>query len=180
MQRLSGWMPTAIRGEPSPFDLVLSLAVRELEEDSFLFALCQDHKLRMWSLRVRRSERLLGRQPGWSCQLPLSCSGRGRFQSVTSALERVLILSWFRVAPQEQACLLEADVLEYMPACKGVRRLAGQGHRLRLAFSSTTGLCLCVYLAVPQRGQFTVLQLVATDNRYSLDHISSLFTTQVN
>lgn len=84
------------------------------------------------------------------------------------------------VAVQEQACLLEADMLEYMPACKGVRRLAGQGHRLRLAFSSTTGLCLCVYLAVPQRGQFTVLQLVATDNRYSFDHISSLFTTQVN
>lgn len=53
MQRLSGWMPTAIRGEHSPYDLVLSLAVRELEEDSFIFALCQDHKLRMWSLRVR-------------------------------------------------------------------------------------------------------------------------------
>lgn len=72
-------------------------------------------------------------------------------------------------------------MLEYMPACKGVKRLSGQGHRLRLAFSSTTGLCLCVYLAVPQRGQFAVLQLVATDNnRYSLDHISSLFTTQVS
>lgn len=53
MRRLSGWMPTAIRGEHSPCDLVLSLAVRELEEDSFIFALCQDHKLRMWSLRVR-------------------------------------------------------------------------------------------------------------------------------
>ncbi|XP_041794882.1 nuclear pore complex protein Nup160 [Chelmon rostratus] len=130
MQRLSGWMPTAIRGDQNPADLVLSLAVRELEEDSFIFALCQDHKLRMWSFR-------------------------------------------------EQACLLEADMLEYMPACKGVKRLAGQGHRLRLAFSSTTGLCLSVYLAVPQRGQFIVLQLVATDsNRYSLDHISSLFTTQ--
>lgn len=53
MQKLSGWMPTAIRGEHSPWDLVLSLAVRELEEDSFIFALCQDHKMRMWSLRVR-------------------------------------------------------------------------------------------------------------------------------
>ncbi|XP_068595416.1 nuclear pore complex protein Nup160 [Brachionichthys hirsutus] len=130
MRRISGWMPTAIRGEPSSADLVLSLAVRELEEDSFIFALCQDHKLRMWSLG-------------------------------------------------EQACLMEADMLEYMPACKGVKRLAGQGHRLRLVFSATTGLCVCVYLAVPQRGQFTVLQLVATEHsRYSLDHISSLFTTQ--
>ncbi|CAI5668446.1 unnamed protein product [Oreochromis niloticus] len=130
MQRLSGWMPTAIRGEHSPADLVLSLAVRELEEDSFIFALCQDHRLRMWSLR-------------------------------------------------EHGCLLEADMLEYMPACKGVKRLPGHGHRLRLAFSSTTGLCVCVYLAVPQRGQFTVLQLVATDNnRYSLEHISTLFSTQ--
>ncbi|XP_076018767.1 nuclear pore complex protein Nup160 [Genypterus blacodes] len=130
MQKLAGWMPTAIRGEQSPGDLALSLAVRELEEDSFIFALCQDHKLRMWSFR-------------------------------------------------DQACLLEADMLEYMPTCKGVKRLAGQGHRLRLAYSSTTGLCLAVYLAVPQRGQFTVLQLVATDNnRYSLDHISSLFSTQ--
>lgn len=53
MWRLSGWMPTAIRGEQSPADLVLSVAVRELEEDSFIFALCQDHKLRMWSFRVR-------------------------------------------------------------------------------------------------------------------------------
>lgn len=72
-------------------------------------------------------------------------------------------------------------MLEYMPACKGVRRLSGQGHRLRLAFSSRTGLCLCVHLAVPQRGQFIVLQLVTTDNnRYSLEHISSLFSTQVS
>ncbi|XP_028287626.1 nuclear pore complex protein Nup160 isoform X2 [Parambassis ranga] len=130
MTRLSGWMPTAIRGEANLPDLVLSLAVRELEEDSFIFALCQDHKLRMWSLR-------------------------------------------------EQACLLEVDMLEYMPAHKGVKRLSGQCHRLKLAFSSTTGLSLCVYLAVPQRGQFTVLQLVATDNnRYSLEHISSLFNMQ--
>uniref|UniRef100_A0A8D3DJM7 Nuclear pore complex protein Nup160 n=1 Tax=Scophthalmus maximus TaxID=52904 RepID=A0A8D3DJM7_SCOMX len=130
MQRLSGWMPTAIRGEQSGADVALSLVVRELEEDSFIFALCQDHRLRMWSFR-------------------------------------------------EQACLLEVDVLEYMPSCKGVKRLLGQSHRLRLAFSPTTGLCLAVYLAVPERGQFTVLQLVTTDNnRYSLEHISTLFTSQ--
>ncbi|XP_029010164.1 nuclear pore complex protein Nup160 isoform X2 [Betta splendens] len=130
MQRLSGWMPSSIRGEHGPADLALSLAVRELEEDSFIFALCQDHKLRMWSFR-------------------------------------------------EQACRLEADMLDYMPACKGVKRLSGQGHRLRLAFSSITGLCLCVYLAVPARGQFIVLQVVPTNNnRYSFEHISSLFTTQ--
>uniref|UniRef100_A0A8C7N882 Nucleoporin 160 n=1 Tax=Oncorhynchus kisutch TaxID=8019 RepID=A0A8C7N882_ONCKI len=101
-------------------DLALSLAVRELEDDTFILALCQYHKLRMWSYR-------------------------------------------------DQACLMEADMLEYMP-----------GHRLRLAFSST-GLCLAIYLAVPSRGQFTVLQLVATDNNcYSLDHISSLFETLVD
>ncbi|XP_020509237.3 nuclear pore complex protein Nup160 [Labrus bergylta] len=131
MQRLSGWMPSAMmRGDHSPADLVSSLCVRELEEDSFIFALCQDHKLRMWSVR-------------------------------------------------EQACLLEADMLDYMPACRGVKRLSGQGHRLRLAFSASTGLCVCVYLSVPQRGQFTVLQLIATDNqRYSLDHISTLFSSQ--
>uniref|UniRef100_A0A4W5LG59 Nucleoporin 160 n=1 Tax=Hucho hucho TaxID=62062 RepID=A0A4W5LG59_9TELE len=130
MQRLAGWMPTAIRGEHSPGDLALSLAVRELEDDTFIFALCQDHKLRMWSYR-------------------------------------------------DQVCLMETDMLEYMPACRGVKGSPGQGHRLRLAFSPSTGLCLAVYLAVPSRGQFTVLQLVATDNnRYSLDHISSLFATQ--
>ncbi|XP_035864192.1 uncharacterized protein LOC116045085 [Sander lucioperca] len=126
----SSRMPTAIRGDQSPSDRALSLAVGELEEDCFIFALCQDHKLRMWSFR-------------------------------------------------EQACVLEADMLAYMPACKGVKRNPGNGHRLRLAFSPNTGLCLCVYFAVPQRGQFTVLQLVAADNRrYSLEHISSLFTTQ--
>uniref|UniRef100_A0A8C5C1J5 Nucleoporin 160 n=1 Tax=Gadus morhua TaxID=8049 RepID=A0A8C5C1J5_GADMO len=130
MQRLAGWMPTAIRGEQVPGELALCLAVRELEDDSFLFALCQDHKLRMWSLK-------------------------------------------------EQSCLMETDMLEYIPACKGGRRAAGPGPRLRTSFSSTTGLCLAVYLAAPQSGQFTVLQLVATDNnRYSMDHVSSLFSTQ--
>ncbi|XP_035012837.1 nuclear pore complex protein Nup160 [Hippoglossus stenolepis] len=129
MRRLSGWMPTVMRGD-SRTEHVVSLIVRELEDDSFIFTLSQDHRLRMWSLT-------------------------------------------------EQACLLEVDVLEYMPACKGVQRVSGQGHRLRMTFSSTTGLCLCVYLAVPQRGQFTVLQLVTADNnRYSLEHISTLFTTQ--
>lgn len=71
-------------------------------------------------------------------------------------------------------------MLKYMSVCKGVRRLSAQGHRLKLAFSSRTGLCLCVYLAAPQRGQFIVLQLVGTDNNhYSLEHISSLFSTHV-
>ena len=76
---------------------------------------------------------------------------------------------------------METDMLEYIPACKGGRRAAGPGPRLRTSFSSTTGLCLAVYLAAPQSGQFTVLQLVATDNnRYSMDHVSSLFSTQVS
>lgn len=58
--------------------------------------------------------------------------------------------------------------------------MSGQGHRLRLCFSNTTGLCVCVYLSTPQSGQFTVLQLVAAENnRYSLEHVSTLFTTQV-
>nr|XP_023673218.1 nuclear pore complex protein Nup160 [Paramormyrops kingsleyae] len=130
MQRLAGWMPTAIRGDSSPSDLVLSLVVRRLEDDTFIFALCQDHKLRMWSYK-------------------------------------------------EQLCLMVADMLEFMPVSRDVRHTPAQGHRLQLSFSSATGLCLGVYLGVPKRGQFCVLQLVATEgNRYSLDHISSLFTSQ--
>ncbi|XP_072290755.1 nuclear pore complex protein Nup160 [Eucyclogobius newberryi] len=129
MRRISGWMPTAIRGEQTS-DLVLSLAVRELEDDTFIFALCQDHKLRMWSFR-------------------------------------------------DQLCLLEADMLEFVPAHRGVRRVSGQGHKVRLVFCPNAGLCLCVYLAFPQSAQFTVLQLVATDNhRYSLEHLSNVFSTQ--
>ncbi|KAJ8402930.1 hypothetical protein AAFF_G00362440 [Aldrovandia affinis] len=130
MQRLAGWMPTAIRGEHLPSDLPISLAVRQLEDDTFIFALCQDHKLRMWSYK-------------------------------------------------DQLCLMVADMLEYIPVSRGVRLSPGQGHKLRLSFSSSTGLCLAVYLSVPKSGQFCVLQLVATEsNRYSLDHISSLFPTQ--
>ncbi|XP_061077666.1 nuclear pore complex protein Nup160 isoform X2 [Conger conger] len=130
MQRLAGWMPTAIRGDQSPSDLPVSLAVTQLEGDTFIFALCQDHKLRMWSYK-------------------------------------------------DQLCLMVADMLEYMPVSREVRLVAGQSHRLRLSFSSSTGLCLGVYLSVPKRGQFCVLQLVCTErNRYSLDHISTLFSTQ--
>ncbi|XP_056108033.1 nuclear pore complex protein Nup160 isoform X1 [Rhinichthys klamathensis goyatoka] len=131
MQRLAGWMPTAIRGDPSTSDVAISLAVHQLEDDTFVFALCQDHKLRMWSFK-------------------------------------------------HQMCLLVTDMLEYMPVGRGdVKVSPAQAHKLRLFFSSSIGLCLAVYLAVPKRSQFCVLQLVANENnRYSLDHISTLFSTQ--
>uniref|UniRef100_A0A8C2GS27 Nucleoporin 160 n=1 Tax=Cyprinus carpio TaxID=7962 RepID=A0A8C2GS27_CYPCA len=131
MQRLAGWMPTAIRGDQSISDLAISLAVHQLEDDTFIFALCQDHKLRMWSFK-------------------------------------------------HQMCLLVTDMLDYMPAGRGeVKASPAQAHKLRLFFSSSIGLCLAIYLAVPKRSQFCVLQLVASENnRYSLDHISTQFTTQ--
>ncbi|EGW03960.1 Nuclear pore complex protein Nup160 [Cricetulus griseus] len=131
MQRLlTGWMPTAIRGDQGPSDRALSLAVHCVEHDAFLFALCQDHKLRMWSYK-------------------------------------------------DQMCLMVADMLEYVPVNKDLRLTAGTGHKLRLAYSPSMGLYLGIYMHAPKRGQFCVFQLVSTENnRYSLDHISSLFTSQ--
>uniref|UniRef100_A0A8C0FXK2 Nucleoporin 160 n=1 Tax=Chelonoidis abingdonii TaxID=106734 RepID=A0A8C0FXK2_CHEAB len=133
MQRLlTGWMPTAIRGDQGPSDLPVSLSAHCLEHDAFLFALCQDHKLRMWSYK-------------------------------------------------DQMCLMVADLLEFVPVNKDLRLAAGTGHRLRLAYSQSLGLYLGVYMHAPKRGQFCVFQLVSTEsNRYSLDHISSLFTSQVS
>uniref|UniRef100_A0A8V0ZYF5 Nucleoporin 160 n=1 Tax=Gallus gallus TaxID=9031 RepID=A0A8V0ZYF5_CHICK len=126
---LTGWMPTAIRGD-GPSDVPISLAVHCLDHDAFLFALCQDHKLRMWSYK-------------------------------------------------DQMCLMVADLLEFMPVSRDLRLAAGTGHRLRLAFSQSLGLYLGVYMHAPKRGQFCVFQLVSTEsNRYSLDHISSLFSSQ--
>ncbi|NXU50803.1 NU160 protein, partial [Turnix velox] len=133
MQRfLTGWMPTAIRGDCGPSDLPVSLSVHCLDHDAFLFALCQDHKLRMWSYK-------------------------------------------------DQMCLMVADLLEFMPVSRDQRLAAGTGagHRLRLAFSQSLGLYLGVYMHSPKQGQFCVFQLVSTEsNRYSLDHISSLFSSQ--
>ncbi|KAG3285305.1 hypothetical protein H1C71_008902 [Ictidomys tridecemlineatus] len=131
MQRLlTGWMPTAIRGDQGPSDRALSLAVHCVEHDAFIFALCQDHKLRMWSYK-------------------------------------------------DQMCLMIADMLEYVPVNKDLRLTAGTGHKLRLAYSPSMGLYLGIYMHAPKRGQFCIFQLVSTENnRYSLDHISSLFTSQ--
>ncbi|XP_052552283.1 nuclear pore complex protein Nup160 [Tympanuchus pallidicinctus] len=127
---LTGWMPTAIRGDSGPSDVPISLAVHCLDHDAFLFALCQDHKLRMWSYK-------------------------------------------------DQMCLMVADLLEFMPVSRDLRLTAGTGHRLRLAFSQSLGLYLGVYMHAPKRGQFCVFQLVSTESsRYSLDHISSLFSSQ--
>lgn len=44
--------PSVRRGEQGPSDRPLSLAVHCMERDAFIFALCQDHKLRMWSYKV--------------------------------------------------------------------------------------------------------------------------------
>ncbi|XP_023597607.1 nuclear pore complex protein Nup160-like isoform X2 [Trichechus manatus latirostris] len=76
---------------------------------------------------------------------------------------------------QDQMCLMVADMLEYVPGLA-----AGTGHKLRLAYSPSLGLYLGVYMHAPKHGQFCIFQLVSTENnRYSLDHISSLFTSQV-
>ncbi|CAH2326036.1 Hypothetical predicted protein [Pelobates cultripes] len=131
MQRiLTGWMPSSIRGDQGPAHLPVSLAVQYLEQDALLFALCQDHKLRMWSYK-------------------------------------------------DQMCLMVADMLDFVPVSKTLRQTAGNGHKLRLAHSTALGLYLGVYLHAPRQGQFSVFQLVcAESNRYSLDHISSIFTNQ--
>uniref|UniRef100_A0A8C7ENT4 Nucleoporin 160 n=1 Tax=Neovison vison TaxID=452646 RepID=A0A8C7ENT4_NEOVI len=131
MQRLLiGWMPTAIRGDQGLSDRPFALAVHCVEHDAFIFALCQDHKLRMWSYK-------------------------------------------------DQMCLMAADMLEYVPTFKDLRLTAGTGHKLRLAYSPSMGLYIGVYMHAPKQGQFCIFQLVSTENnRYSLDHISSLFTSQ--
>ncbi|EPQ10536.1 Nuclear pore complex protein Nup160 [Myotis brandtii] len=131
MQRLLvGWMPTAIRGDQGSSDRPLSLAVHCVENDAFIFALCQDHKLRMWSYK-------------------------------------------------DQMCLMVANILEYVPVKKDLQLTAGTGHKLRLAYSPAMGLYLGIYMHAPKRGQFCIFQLVsAENNHYSLDHISSLFTSQ--
>ncbi|EPY76997.1 nuclear pore complex protein Nup160 [Camelus ferus] len=80
---------------------------------------------------------------------------------------------------QDQMCLMVADMLEYVPVNKDLRLTAGTGHKLRLAYSPSMGLYLGIYIHAPKRGQFCVFQLVSTENnRYSLDHISSLFISQ--
>ncbi|KAM8939771.1 nuclear pore complex protein Nup160 [Pelodytes ibericus] len=131
MQRLlTGWMPTSIRGDHGPAHLPVSLAVHCLEHDAFLFALCQDHKLRMWSYK-------------------------------------------------DQMCLMVADMLEFVPVTNELRQTAGNSHKLRLAHSNSLGLYLAVYLHTSRQGQFCVFQLVcAESNRYSLDHISTIFAIQ--
>ncbi|XP_063800728.1 nuclear pore complex protein Nup160 isoform X2 [Pseudophryne corroboree] len=130
MQMLTGWIPTAIRGDQGLPHHPVSLAVHCLKHDAFLFALCQDHKLRMWSYK-------------------------------------------------DQMCLMVADMLQFVPVSKELRQTPGIGHKLRLAFSTSIGLYLGVYLHTPRQGQFCVCQLVTAErNRYSLDHISSIFTNQ--
>ncbi|KAI8512729.1 hypothetical protein Bbelb_093680 [Branchiostoma belcheri] len=53
MQRLwTGWVPSVIRGGQESSDATLDLCVHRqdsLGHDNFVFAVCRDHKLRMWS-----------------------------------------------------------------------------------------------------------------------------------
>ncbi|NXF41186.1 NU160 protein, partial [Nyctibius bracteatus] len=115
---LTGWMPTAIRGDGGPSDVPISLSVHCLDHDAFLFALCQDHKLRMWSYKVSESQ-------VWEGSVFHHRSG-------------------------------DREVVE-SPSLEGFKK------SLAMALSAL----------------FCVFQLVSTEsNRYSLDHISSLFSSQ--
>ncbi|XP_077588676.1 nuclear pore complex protein Nup160 isoform X1 [Stigmatopora nigra] len=129
MQRLSGWIPSAMRGDQSPPDRAASVAALELEDDSLVMAVCHDHKLRAWSLR-------------------------------------------------DQACMLEADVRDYVPKSPDVKWGAGGGHRLRLTPRSASGLRLAVYVASSLGGQLVFLRLVPAGERFDLRRVSSLFCHQ--
>ncbi|XP_013393121.1 nuclear pore complex protein Nup160-like isoform X1 [Lingula anatina] len=52
MQRLwTGLVPAMIRGGPSEADMAESVCLHYLGQDVFIFAICRDHKLRMWSCK---------------------------------------------------------------------------------------------------------------------------------
>ncbi|KAJ1183130.1 hypothetical protein NDU88_008300 [Pleurodeles waltl] len=137
MQRLlTGWMPTAIRGDQGLSDLPISLLVHCLGHDAFLFALCQDHKLRMWSYKIAMS---------LSATFPIEVSLCGRrWDCVASIVLEVRAASRSRGHHPVQ------------------NRSWGQDAFFMLIF-----------------GAVLHFQLVSTEsNRYSLDHISTLFTNQ--
>lgn len=78
--------------------------------------------------------------------------------------------------------MLVADMLDYVPAGRAeLKNSAGVSHRLRVCVSGSAGVCVCVYIAALQHSQFSVLQLVSSNNtRYSLEHISTIYSTQVH
>ncbi|XP_057705577.1 nuclear pore complex protein Nup160 isoform X2 [Corythoichthys intestinalis] len=129
MQRLSGWIPSAMRGDQSPPDRASSLAALELEDDSLVLAVCHDHKLRAWSLK-------------------------------------------------DQACVLEADVRDYVPTSPNVKWTTGGAHRLRLTPRAASSLRLAVYVAAPRGGQLVFLRLVPAGERFDLRCVSTLFCHQ--
>ncbi|XP_078463220.1 nuclear pore complex protein Nup160 isoform X3 [Lampetra planeri] len=51
VQRLTGWVPSVIRGDQTPAHMPVSMAAHVWNEDVSLFALCQDNKLRVWSIK---------------------------------------------------------------------------------------------------------------------------------
>ncbi|CAH1786774.1 unnamed protein product, partial [Owenia fusiformis] len=52
MKRLwSGLVPAAIRGGQEATDASLSLAIHPFGQDIFIFSVCRDHKIRMWSCK---------------------------------------------------------------------------------------------------------------------------------
>ncbi|MGH0156474.1 UNVERIFIED_CONTAM: hypothetical protein FKN15_006200, partial [Acipenser sinensis] len=81
------------------------------------------------------------------------------------SVHRLVLPHPARMYRSDQMCLMVADMMEYMPVNRDVKHSSGQGHKLRLSFSPSTGLCLGVYLAVPKRGQETLIDfsLTSTD-----------------
>ncbi|CAH1256707.1 NUP160 [Branchiostoma lanceolatum] len=80
MQRLwTGWVPSVIRGGQESSDATLDLCVHRqdsLGHDNFVFAVCRDHKLRMWSTNFFPSRhgffrRVSTRRP--ACSAGLQC-----------------------------------------------------------------------------------------------------------
>mgnify|MGYP001794294946 CR=1 FL=1 len=53
MQRLwSGLVPTSLRGDGQSADATLKVSLHPVDKTMCVFALCRDHKLRVWSCQV--------------------------------------------------------------------------------------------------------------------------------
>ncbi|KAG8519590.1 LOW QUALITY PROTEIN: Nuclear pore complex protein Nup160, partial [Galemys pyrenaicus] len=170
MQRLLiGWMPTAIRGEQGPSDRPLSLAVHCVEHNAFIFALCQDHKLRMWSYKDQMCLMVADMLEYVPVNKDLRLTaGTGHKLRLAYSPSMGLYLGIYMHAPKRGQVRNETHIkLSYM--CHNAEETV-------IYFSFHTNLAISHVVSTET---FCVFQLVSTEsNRYSLDHISSLFTSQ--
>lgn len=139
-------------------EAAVSMIIHSIQSEVYVFALCKDHKVRMWLASTQ--DCVMASDILAVSSVATSCAGGG---SPARSTSRAKSSADITVPLQQGAqCHLMKKVHDNRAPCRGS--------------SSCNEFAIAVFLCFSQHSQFCVFRPVRSDGRWQLDHLATVFS----